>query len=462
MIGAPVKGNKIGFGLIFWGLFFFFNPYFAVLDFLPDSLGCLLVYLGLSRLSHISYPLREARVKFLHLCEFLLVKDVAVLVVFGMSTKAEQPVSLLILSFVSAVVGLYLALPAVNGLFEGIYALAILDGVPPTDDAYLSRADKMLRFTTFFLVFREAICLLPEFTALSTCAYTDSAMIQIYDYIGLLRGVAIIIILVAGVVFIARLGSYFSYLRRLTEFREALGTREVQKKISRPGDTLAAKCRFAFFLFTVGAFFLADFYIDFHNVIPDVLGAALFLTGILVADFTKKQKMLGGVLSFLYGAVCVISSRLSYQFAIEYSAGEISKTEEAATAFFTMWMTSFFELVVFVVFLAFLLFLFRHAIDVWACYIPRDAEGVGDRQKRAAFMLAFDKELIRLFVLGFLSALLSFLFDYLKEIPNEKAWRFMELLWALDFGVALLFATVLGFTLSGVYNEIHHRYFCED
>ena len=50
-----MKRNEKGmsFALIFAGLLFFCNPTFSAIDVLPDFIGCVLLFLGLFRLSRV-------------------------------------------------------------------------------------------------------------------------------------------------------------------------------------------------------------------------------------------------------------------------------------------------------------------------------------------------------------------------------------------------------------------------
>ena len=57
----------MSFALVALGLCFFFNPYFAVVDFFPDFIGCFLVWLGLSRVARNNSVMQEARTAFLKL-----------------------------------------------------------------------------------------------------------------------------------------------------------------------------------------------------------------------------------------------------------------------------------------------------------------------------------------------------------------------------------------------------------
>ena len=82
--------RSIRFGLVFFGMLFFCNPCFAVIDILPDFIGCLLIFAGLSRVSLIQGSMREARFAFLKLAAVDILKTVALLIVFGAGNPKEQ------------------------------------------------------------------------------------------------------------------------------------------------------------------------------------------------------------------------------------------------------------------------------------------------------------------------------------------------------------------------------------
>ena len=99
--------RPVRFGLVLFGLCFFFNPGFSAVDVLPDFIGCMLIWLGLSRISLISAPMREARGAFLKLAAVDVVKTFALIIVFRAGSSSEQPISLLIIAFSAALVGMY-------------------------------------------------------------------------------------------------------------------------------------------------------------------------------------------------------------------------------------------------------------------------------------------------------------------------------------------------------------------
>ncbi len=470
MSACKKKTRPIGFGMVFSGLLLFFNPYFAVVDILPDFIGCLLVYFGLTRISTLYRGMAEARLAFLKLFGVYLAKDIAVIVVFGMSTNAERPVGLLLVGFAAAVVGLYFAFSAFRALFDGFYGLAVTRDCPALYGKYKqrrwlwqegierSRTEIALRASLIFLVVREVICLLPEFSALTTSTYLDSDLIRLYDYIGAMRVLACVFVLIAGLIWACYLCRYFITLARQHEFRQTLGVQAAEYASEHPGDAIVRRYGLCFLLLLLGAVFTTDFYLDFKNMIPDVVAALLFLGGILLTDLTRPQKLLAAISALGYGAIAVFSTRFAYSFSVNYSGGEISKTAEAANAHLLLWVVALAEFLIFLVFLAALLLLLRRVIAKWAGYLPTHDDLEFEKRRRDAFIEEFDRDLIRTFIFGFVSALCSFIYDYVKEIPSSGIFRLMEFFWAVDFAMALIFAVMMGVLLSNIHKEIKYRF----
>ena len=459
------KSKPIGFLAVLFGLLFFCNPYIAAIDVLPDFIGCAIIYFALSRISHINRRLGEARTAFFKLMAFCLCKDICVLVVFGMSTAAERPVSLLLVTFVNAVVGLYFSYSAINLLFDGIYSLSVLRNCPTLYAGYKrffgverSRCEVALRATWIFFILREVLCLLPEFTALTTSSYIDSDLIRIYEYIGLMRAMACILVLFLALLWLWQLLRFFIALSRERSFRAALGEEEQAHSRLHPGNAVIRRYGVSFLLFGIGALLLCDFYLDFQNIIPDALGAAFLLSGLLFTDLSRRQKAIGGTLCVSYGVMATVSSHFAYRFSMEYSAGEISKNASAARAYLHMWLTSLCEFLAFLALLVVLLLCLRTVIAKWAGYLPTHAESEFEQRRRHAFVEDFDKSLIHTFIWGFLSALLSFLYDYIKEFPSHKFFRFLELFWAFDLVMALAFGVVWIVLLSNIHAQIKQRF----
>lgn len=455
-----MKTPKIRFVFVFIGMLFFFNPYVVAVDFLPDFIGCLLIWLGLSRVTLINRSFAEARSAFLKLLVVDIFKNVMLVITMG-AGNAEKPTALLLLSFSATVVELLFLIPAFKALFEGLSSLATLEEAPALYEsrfAGLSRTDFLRRQTLIFIVLREILCLLPEFAALSLSSY-DKGGVNFYQYIGALRALAFVAVLVLGIVWLVMLISYFVRLWRDRGFLSRLGEKYRAYADTHPGTVVERRYAVAFLLLFVAALFFADFYLDFSNVIPDFVAALLIPLALCFVDaIGLRQKLCLGGLSLLYGGVATYSSHLSYVFTVEKYGAALDRSEEAVAFYNKMWLWSLAEMLVFVALLVFVLYLLHRVVEARAGYLPREAKTEFDERSRKQFVEEFDASLLRVGVLGVVCALCSFLYDFLQKTPNNIWARLIEYFWMLDFSLAVVFAFVLGNLMLEIHKEIKQRF----
>jgi len=455
------RHKTLGFGLVFLGLCFFFNPYFAVIDVFPDFIGALLVCLGLVPLARLSGAMREAQLAFLRFAAIDVLKALLLIFTFGGSAMGEQEVLVLIVAFLGATLGILFAVLAFQKLFDGIDTLAMsLDCKPLYEVHYArrSRTEHMARFAIIFLICKEILLLLPEFASLLNSTYVDSPFVRLYDYIGVMRLLVILPALIGGIVYLVVLSRYFIRVAKQAAFREALGARYDAFMKAHPGILIKARLAVALTLIGVGACFLIDFYIDLQDILPDVLGGALILAGILLLKLPLRQILLSLTAVGAYSVCAALSTSKTFHFVSAHKGADINRSEEVANEYFGMWLTSFFEFLIFLALLICVLFLLRTLLLKWGYYQPEHADHAFEERHRLRVRNEFDWQFIKCGILGALSALCSFLYDYFQTWPNEKAFRLMEALWIPDFVFGLLFAVYLGYTLTCVMGKIKERF----
>ena len=453
--------RPIGFGLVLAGLCFFCNPYFAVIDFLPDFIGCLLIFLGLSRISQIQSSLRDARVAFLKVAVVDILKSMMLLIVFGAGSPNEQATALLLIGFSAAVLELMLLIPAILHLFDGLSDFATsFDCVSlyGSSKGGLSLTDRVKKATVIFLIVRESVCLLPEFTALTKSSYQDSMWNRIYEHIGVMRGFACLIVAIAGVCWLVFLVRFFCKLRSEKEVLMRAGAAYQAYYDAHPGIAVARRHRLSFVLLFVGSLLLIDFYLDFRNIIPDGIAGIFLLAAVLIPSVDKKHRIVAAIATVVYSVVATISSKCSYNFANDYSIGEITKNAEAGRAYLQMWLMALAEFLVFLAMLVCVLLLLRAVIKKWAGYRPEHEKSEFEDRCRSGLLAELDGKLIRCFVFGFISGLFSFLFDYIKELPGDGILRLLDYIWIFDFCAGIVFAVALASLLSNIYSEIKNRF----
>lgn len=453
--------RPIRFGMALAGLCFFCNPYFAVIDFLPDFIGCLLIFLGLARISLIQGSMKEARTAFLKVAVIDIAKNITLLIVFGAAGPNEQATALLLTGFSAAVLELMLLIPAVLNLFDGFsdfatsYDCVALYG---NKKGGLSYTDRVKKATVIFLIIRESVCLLPEFTALTQSSYQDSMWNRIYEHIGVMRGIACLIVAAAGIYWLISLIRYFHKLRGEKEAMVQVGAAYQAYYSAHPGIAVERRHRWSFLVLFVGGLLLIDFYLDFRNILPDGIAGILLLAGACIPSVDKKHRIFAAIASGVYAVVSTFSGKFSYNFANNYSVGEITKNTEASRAYLQMWLMALAELLVFLVMLVSILLLLRAVIKKWAGYRPEHRSSEFEDRCQSGLMSELDGKLIRCFVFGFISGLLSFLYDYIKELPGKGILRLLDYIWIFDFCAGVVFAVVLASLLSNIYSEIKNRF----
>jgi hypothetical protein len=450
------------FGAVLLGLCFFCNPTFAALDVLPDFIGCLLICLGLSRVALIYPFIAETQKAFLKLAGVDAVKVVLLIAIFGMgSGNAEQPTSLLIVAFAAAVVELFFLLPALRRLFDDLYVLASRYECTElyTDQAgRASLTDRICKLFIVFVITREAVCLLPELTALTRSSFNDSAMDHLYEYIGIMRLLACVIVALFGLFLAVRLILYFAKVRRQLQMTAPLGKQYQDYYNSHPGIRVKRRHAVGFALMGAGGILLTDFYLDFQNVIPDHIAAILIGIGAL---FTMVPGALRGVTALLsagYAAVSYTSSELSYLFAISFSPSALGKNREADLAYAKMWIWAMIELFVFVALMISVLLLLRRVIKEWAGYRAECAESDFEQRNHKELLASLDGRLLLCAALGFFAAVLSFLYDFIQTPSGKGIYHFLDFLWIFDFSLSVIFSVVFAITLTCIYTQIKNRY----
>ncbi len=462
------KRGSMSFLCVMAGLFFFFNPNLSVLDFLPDFIGCALVFLGLTRVARINPVMQEARGKFLKLAMISAARDFLILMALGSSAANEKATSLLLISFSASLLFLWFAFSAFRALFDGFYGLAVLGDCAPLfaeatcgkGGVKRSRTEIILRQSLVFLVLREVINVLPEFSSLSVSSGEMSPNhINMYEYIGIMRMFAALAVLALGVIYLVRVVKYFRLLQKQTDFRAQLAEKECEITGRYPGNAITRRYRLSFILMGVGAFLLTDFYIDFSNIIPDALAAACLLAGVLLADFlSRKQKLLAAGIAVAYGAVAMLSSYFAESFYAEFANAQIGHNALADRAYTFMWGSALLEMLVFLGALVLLLLFLRRTVDKWGGYLAVEEDSDFETRRRAAFLEEFDGELIRTFIFGLIAALFSFVYDYMKVLPAIKWLRFLEFFWAFDFCASLLFGVLFATLLGNILGAIKQRF----
>lgn len=347
---------RIGIAAVAIACIFLFNPTVAVSDPLPDAVGYLLLYCGLSRVSACDPYFERSRTHFSHMLIASAILIPLTLFVSLFAAESEQDSLYLILTFLYCLCELLCALPA----WRSFFAATRQNGVGIGRKSLFAKRgkrkkrasanDSLARFTTFFLFAKTILVLLPELSLLSVTELDDG----MFRFRRLFRFFSVTLLSIFGLIWLIRCLHFLLRLRRDRGFCTALDQKYEERVRSNPSYFIKRTVHLAFILIGVGLFLLTDFTVNHVNVIPDPIGAILILCGcLLLHGHTKRYK--GAVLSAgLYAVYTGIfwvyefrfidrfgEPRAAARLASAYYAYEPIPFLSCAEAFFLLLMLAF-------------------------------------------------------------------------------------------------------------------------
>lgn len=295
----------LGLGFVIAGLFFLVSPMLAVVDYLPDFIGYALILKGVYCLSDMNEYVSDAARLFRRLLVLGIVRLAMVFFIYGMASKSEQPTLQLLGSFVLCVLDCMAIIPAWKGFGNGlIYLGTRLEGTAVFDKRYpgsrkriyqnsKTLTEKTFRFTVFFLVAREVLSTLPEFAVLThQLGGADAGnRTMVYEFIGLMRGMCAILVLILGLVWIVKTIRYFNHLMKDKPFFEKLCHKYETEVLTRPELFARRGVKLALTFLCIGVVLTVDFFLDDVCVTPDFLFGLLSIVALLLLRRFVKTPM---------------------------------------------------------------------------------------------------------------------------------------------------------------------------
>ena len=271
--------KNIGFTLIFFAFFFLFEPSYALVDPLPDFIGYTILCIALMNLADINDKIKRAQISFRNGIILSVLRTISLVIVNKTAEEGEQSIGQLLFVFVFALCELIILIPGYKALFEGLLTLGTFEGgeavhLKKRDNAK-NASEKAFSFTVSFLILKNIVCALPEFTSL----HANSG----YEFANILRIFAIIIVAPVGLYWLLNTLVYFKRVEKDAPFIEALTQKYIDKAAGSP-DFFKNRAYTWSHYAVLGALLLSfDLYLEKLNVIPDFLfyGAVIILVVLL-------------------------------------------------------------------------------------------------------------------------------------------------------------------------------------
>lgn len=312
---------------------FLFNPNIANVDILPDIFGYIIISVSLSKLAMISEALYDAQKAFEKLIIIDGAKLISVFWVFGVDAVSERSNSFLLWSFVFGVLEIIFVSSAFIKLFNGMTSLG---NFHVNTSIHASKRNKSKNYTDFlkllsifFVVFKAVMTCLPEIPALG--GYDDSSWFNsIYNYIEVMRVLAMIPVLILGTVWLVSAIRYFRRIGRDEAFVLSINTEYAKKRLNQKGAFVNKDIKIATFFLILASVFTLDFVFGSIDVIPDVLTAVAM--GISIFYFSKTAKIkktAPTTVLTLYAIASVFKDFARYYFQNNFSYNAINGNKEA-------------------------------------------------------------------------------------------------------------------------------------
>lgn len=280
--------KKMGLSLIIFAFFFLFEPSYGLIDPLPDAVGYLILCLALSNLADINDRIMTALHGFGKVIILSLLRVCSLVVLEKVFVSDEQTVGQLIFVFLFAFFEILLLLPAYKALFEGLLTLGIFnDG----DAVYYkrrekgrNRTEKMYSLTIAFVILKNLICALPDFTSLQT----NSA----YEFITITRILVIIAVSPLSIAWLISIVFYFFKVGHDEKFVDSL-TKKYQDKLDEaPCLYLYRTLVSGLTIILISLILTFDLYSQNINYVPDAFFCALALIAAIILKHHSRKWVL--------------------------------------------------------------------------------------------------------------------------------------------------------------------------
>ena len=477
----------LGMGYIIASFFFLFNPDIAIIDFLPDVIGYLLLIIGTTQLSEINEKISEAREGFKKAAICNLIKVSLIVVLFGFVTPQEFPVSMLLFTFVMNIFDMIYAVPSYLNLFGGlIYLGERLDGeyllsrkrfIPRRAPDFksekarvtferkelkrrykcersLSKTESARNATFCFAIFKAAGSLLPEFTSLLNYEYSNS-LVNYYDFIPIYRAFAFIAVFGVSISWLVKMVKYIAGMKKDSIFIEALRAKYTTEVTPNKVYFEKKNSNLARLIFSVAAFLSINIYFDRYNILPGFVAAILFVLGSLyVKKYTNKWGICFAT-SSLWGFVSIIAEIFRWRFNAEFIPEQIARNPEAYKAWEGMFIIFSLEALVHVIFIICLILTIVDITRRYTGFFSPGTDAYDPKRATKELHTELCRPLILTALLGCAAAVLSAVYIY-------SIFARFEAIWIAELLVDIFFAVSLSLNLSAVVSNINFGHFLKN
>ena len=437
----------MGLSFLIAGFIFFFLPNFSIIDILPDFFGCILIIIGLNKLADLTPGLYDARKAFKKVLYIDIVKFFLMFTVpfFGNQNGGEGYV--LIFSFTFAVLDFLYTLPAFKALLNGFVYL----GDRTNASILFKNQSEFSTLTTAFIIVKATLAFLPDLSFISNPDSSNVVSLNggfyLSNYKSLLVGANFLITGLLGTVWLIYAVRYFNGIKNDKKLMTSLVNRYNTEILPQEGLFIRRTIKLSFTFIMIGGFLMADYLIDTVNVIPDFLGAMLFLLAALVLKKYNKTKSLV-IVSLVFLITAIFSWIALCVFAINFPSVNIWTNIEAYNSFSYVSVLNIIKCIVQLIFIYTLFDSLKKVINLHTGSCVNELNSISLARKQQQDKLK--KNNIFIFILGVISCISSIIRTFtLFNYPSFVV---------IDFLINITYAVYLMKHLTNINDAVEYRY----
>jgi len=348
--------------------FFIFNPDIAIIDFLPDFIGYIMMLIPLRKLRDVNDRFDDAKKQIWIALLINAAKYGALFLSFGAigSKEGGSASSLMMFSLVFAILDIIFVTYAFRTFFDAMQkAGERYDNTAVTGNRQKkkkgalvpdkrNRTDRIKRSTCIFIVAKALCYALPEFST-NTAHTIDDTIFDWSKFTALFRVFGVMVSIVFGIIWLCRAVAYFARVFGDRAFISAMDEDYRARAQSFKTKFILRNTYLLVSAFSVALFLCMDVYVyeKSINILSDVIAAAVMLIAFLLAYSlfreNKRLRVLLPVTFSLWLAVSFVLDVLRYSFFSKYTMYVYERNPDAYSLYTVLEAVSVADAVLFCV-----------------------------------------------------------------------------------------------------------------
>ena len=326
-----MQNKRMNFRGLAFALIFLCNPNISIIDPLPDFIGYIIISLSLVKFADMNDTLCDSLTVFKRLILIDAAKILAIFWTFGMTLPNEKSTSLLLWSFVFGVLEVIFVNQAFSRLFSGIASLGtVCENTSVLGGGKRSYTGRIKALTFVFITFKALMCVLPESSVLGI----NEDGFSMYRFIGVMRFLAFIPVIIVGIVWLIKGIRYFVRVNRDKPFIDGINDLYRERVLTNKSIFIKRDLKICYVLLICAFAFGTDVRIDYVNILPDLISAVFFVAFFAIAaKHVKLPKLAFISASAVLFVISAFAWFSEYSFFDKYYYEAIYRSDEAYAAY---------------------------------------------------------------------------------------------------------------------------------